>query len=213
MPERKRKSILRLRGTVANLATPLSARERAVLRAAEAAIAEHLGAWVNVTNALLEIRQRRLYRETHDSFREYVRERWGLSEAHGHRLVLHAGVLDSPVGERIANERQAREIAAYLDDPELLERIVQRADEIQNGKSLTAKALRQARLELTVTPSQAKDARAVYRVAEYTAELEREWQEVPCASSATLSISFPSAVAAGLWGPASRPPTGQRGPA
>ncbi len=159
------------------LATPLSARERAALKVAEAAIEEHIGAWVNVTNALLEISGKRLYRETHATFEGYMRERWGLSRSQGHRLVLHAGILASSVGDRIRNEAQSREVAAYLDDTEMLERIVDRAEELQAGRPLTAKALRQARLELTVTPEQAKDARAVYRIAEFTAESEREWQE------------------------------------
>jgi hypothetical protein len=159
------------------LATPLSARERAALKVAEAAIEEHIGAWTNVSNAMLEISGKRLYRETHATFEDYMRQRWGLSRSQGHRLVLHAEVLASPVGERIRNEAQSREVAAYLDDPDMLERIVDRAEELQAGRPLTAKALRQARLELTVTPEQAQQTRIVYRVAEFTAAMEREWQE------------------------------------
>ena len=80
------------------------------------------------------------------------------------------------MGERIANERQAREIAAYLDDPELLERIVQRAINPE-WQVAYREGVASGPLGVDGTPSQAKDARAVYRVAEYTAELEREWQE------------------------------------
>lgn|SRR5918994_2408165 len=86
---------------------PLSRREREALLVCEATIDEHLGAWVNVTNAIAEIANRRLYRETHPTFEAYLRDRWGLSRSQGHRLVLAARVAMSPVGDTIRNERQA----------------------------------------------------------------------------------------------------------
>jgi hypothetical protein len=43
------------------------------------AVAQHgLGRYVQVAKALTEIRDRRLYRDSHDSFEAYVRERWGV---------------------------------------------------------------------------------------------------------------------------------------
>ena len=156
---------------------PLSRREREALLVCEATIDEHLGAWVNVTNAIAEIANRRLYRETHPTFEAYLRDRWGLSRSQGHRLVLAARVAMSPVGDTIRNERQAREIAGLLDDPELLSRLVERATEIRGDRPLTAAALHQARAELTLPPAQQATAREVYRAAEWAADAVAEWQE------------------------------------
>lgn len=158
-------------------AGPLTPDERAVLKACEATIAENLGAWVNTTNAMIEIVERRLYRETHPTFESYLADTWGVSRAHGHRLILHARVQRSPVGERIRNESQARELASLLDDTELLVKVVDRAEEIRNGKPLTAAALRQARLELALPPEEAAKTRAIFELAEWTEESGREWQE------------------------------------
>lgn len=48
------------------------------------AVAQHgLGRYVQVAKALTEIRDRRLYRDSHDSFEAYVRERWGVDITDG----------------------------------------------------------------------------------------------------------------------------------
>lgn len=43
--------------------------------------------YVKVGNALLAIRDERLYRQTHPSFGDYLRERWDMSRGHGYRLI------------------------------------------------------------------------------------------------------------------------------
>jgi hypothetical protein len=156
---------------------PLDDVERATLKACEATIEDHIGAWVNVTNAMLEVAERRLYRETHSTFEAYLTDRWGISRQQGHRLVLHGRVLRSPVGDRVRNERQARELAGLLDKPELLVAVVDRAEELQGDKRLTASALRQARIELLLPPEEAAKARQVYEVTEWTRERADEWTE------------------------------------
>ena len=56
---------------------------------------------------------RRLYRETHATFEAYCRERWGWSRQHAYRQIQAAQVAGmSPMGDKPANERQAR---AMLD--------------------------------------------------------------------------------------------------
>jgi hypothetical protein len=151
----------------------LTADERAALEACEAIVSEGIGVWMNVSNALAEISARRLYRETHTTFESYIRERFGVSRSQGHRLVLAGRVAASSVGEQIKHESQAREIARLLDQPELLASVVARAHEL--SKTLTARALRQARLELTVGPEEAKVARRVWNAAEYSRERHEEW--------------------------------------
>lgn len=68
-----------------------------------------------VGGALREIRDERLYLETHATFEAYCRERWGYSRAHGYRLIEAAEVAEivSPVGD-IANVAQTRELAPLL---------------------------------------------------------------------------------------------------
>ena len=64
--------------------------------------------FVEVGNALLEIRDLRLYRGAHGTFDSYCRERWGFSRSRGYRLIRAAELAGmSPVGD-IQNERQAR---------------------------------------------------------------------------------------------------------
>lgn len=69
---------------------------------------------MNVSNAFLEVAQRHLYREHHSTFENYLEKAWGIGRSQGHRLVLFGKVRQSPVGDRIANERQARESPGCL---------------------------------------------------------------------------------------------------
>jgi hypothetical protein len=151
---------------------------------------------VNVTNAMAEIATRRLYRETHPTFAAFLRERWGISRTHGHRLALAGRVAQSPVGDRIANERQAREVAGLLGDPELLSLVVERAAEIRGDRPLTASALRQARAELTLPPTEHAAAREVYRAAEWAADAVARWQEW----AARLAAGYVELLPPELWG-------------
>ncbi len=59
--------------------------------------------------ALREIRDRRLYRETHPTFESYLEKRWGYSRSHGYRLINHAIEAQmSPGGDKPEFERETR---------------------------------------------------------------------------------------------------------
>lgn len=76
----------------------------------EEVVERGLSTFVEVGNALMEIRDARLYRATHPTFEAYCRERWGFSRSHGYRLIRAAELAElSPTGD-IRNERQARAI-------------------------------------------------------------------------------------------------------
>jgi hypothetical protein len=68
------------------------------------AIAQHgLESYTDVSNALAEIRDRHLYRESHPSFETYARDRWGINISAGHPLAgtdipadTRATLLDTP---------------------------------------------------------------------------------------------------------------------
>jgi len=95
----------------------------------EAVIERGLSTFVDVGEALREIREARLYRQTHGTFEDYCRERWSMTRQHANRLVGAAGVVGAlePMGSTYLNERQARELAPLLAQPEKLQQVWERA--------------------------------------------------------------------------------------
>lgn len=88
--------------------------------------------------ALLAIRDGRLYRQTHTTFEDYCRERWGGSKRHANRLVEAAEVVHQlgPVGPIPTTERQTRELAR-ISDPEIRADVWQQAV-AEHGARVTA---------------------------------------------------------------------------
>ena len=79
----------------------------------EAVIERGLKTFCEVGEALLAIRDGRLYHATHSSFEDYCRERWGMLKAHAYRFMEAAEVVDnlkrSPIGDLLpSTESQAR---------------------------------------------------------------------------------------------------------
>lgn len=106
----------------------LTVAEADVLADCEDTISRGLMTFAEVGQALITIRDNRLYRATHKTFEGYAWERWGLSEASAYRQIdasrIHE-LISSPMGEEIpedpapvpANERQARPLAKLLPHP------------------------------------------------------------------------------------------------
>ena len=87
--------------------------ERGRLDELEAVIERGMQTFVEVGEALMEIRDGRLYKQDYGTFEAYCKERWGFSRGHGYRLIAAAEL--SPVGDiPPANERQARELRAAM---------------------------------------------------------------------------------------------------
>jgi len=131
--------------------------ERLRLEALERVIERGMKTFVAVGQALMEIRDDRLYQATHPSFEDYCRERWGFRRAHAHRLIQSAKVLQalSPMGDTPASERQARELTPLLDQPVQLRAAWSdaRARASRSGSPLTTRLLRTAvEHRLTETP-------------------------------------------------------------
>lgn len=80
------------------------------LRRCESTIARGLKTFLEVGNALLEIKDRRLYRTQYSTFQEYCDSRWGISARHANRLVAAVGVVRNlgPMGPVPDSERQVR---------------------------------------------------------------------------------------------------------
>ena len=72
---------------------PLNSLENSRLRVCEATIQQHVGKFVEVGNALSEIRDGQLYRETHKTFESYVQGRWDFQKRHAYRLIDAAAVV------------------------------------------------------------------------------------------------------------------------
>jgi hypothetical protein len=100
------------------MANELTTFEAALLAECETAIERGLATFVEVGQALLRIRDERLYRSSHKTFEEYCRERWGWSKTHANRQIEAAGVAQNltPIGVKPENEAQARVLAPLPPD-------------------------------------------------------------------------------------------------
>jgi hypothetical protein len=108
----------------------------------EAAIERGLTTFVEVGEALLAIRDERLYRQTHATFEDYCRDRWSMSRPRAYQLIEAAAAVSTTVDSGLpapVNEAQARELAR-VPEPERAD-VWQRAVEQTGGKP-TAAAVR-----------------------------------------------------------------------
>jgi hypothetical protein len=80
----------------------------------EAIVEQGLPKYQEVGSTLDEIHSRRLYYPRYKNFRTYLAERWGISRAHGYRLIAAARYAAmSPIGDnKPGNEHQARQRSA-----------------------------------------------------------------------------------------------------
>lgn len=97
----------------------LSASEAERLTERERVIERGLTTFVDVGNALLSIRDERLYRAEFASFEDYCQGRWSLSRPRAYELMSAAGVVSAMADTGLPapdNERQARELARVPED-------------------------------------------------------------------------------------------------
>lgn len=90
----------------------------------ETVIERGLTTFVEVGNAIREIRDSKLYKDSHDTFEKYCRERWGWNRNYADKQVRAAdtaAVLGTFVP--IPNEAVAREFAPLKSDPETMNRV------------------------------------------------------------------------------------------
>lgn len=109
------------------LANPLNSLERTNLRRCEKIIENGCKTFVDVGRALAEVRDSELYRETHQSFSGYCKDKWGFTRQRAYQYIKGAevstecqqivdtsslGSPDAPVLEPALpiNEAQAREL-------------------------------------------------------------------------------------------------------
>ena len=68
--------------------------EATELERLESVIRRGVRAFVDVGNALKEIRDRRLYRDTHKTFEDYCQSRWGMERRHPYHLMNAAAAVE-----------------------------------------------------------------------------------------------------------------------
>jgi transposase-like protein len=119
----------------------LTVPERGRLTELEAIVEAGLKTFVDVGLALSEIRDGRLYRDEHETFEAYLDERWAMSRQRGYQLIDGARVVEfvsTTVDTPPTNERQARELARLLDEPELMSEAWEEAIHVSDGNPTAA---------------------------------------------------------------------------
>jgi hypothetical protein len=106
---------------VPTMSATLTTSERRDLETLEGVVQRGLDTFIEVGQALAEIRDRRLYRQTHGTFEAYCQEKWRLSRTRAYQLIDAAAVsttVDSAGLPPPANEAQARELVPALREDE-----------------------------------------------------------------------------------------------
>ncbi len=124
----------------------LTSIEISRLDSCEKVIERGLESFVEVGDALLTIRDNRLYRQTHSTFEKYCRERWGLKRQRAYELIGAYEVVDAM--SEISDipppsvESHTAELAPFRDHPEALAEVWKEVSEKTNGH-LTAADIRE----------------------------------------------------------------------
>lgn len=95
----------------------LAVSEQTRLEELEHVVERGLTTFVEVGRALLEIRDQRLYRATHETFESYCEARWKFSASRGRQLIAAAtiaGELESVTRVMLPSERHARALAPLV---------------------------------------------------------------------------------------------------
>lgn len=125
--------------------TLLDEKEIVELNQLETTIEKGLETFMEVGSALAEINDKKLWRQTHASFVDYARERWGMGKSQAYRLINAAETVASlsPVGENVPqpqNERQIRALSSLA--PERRQEAWERAVGLAEGGEVTADHVR-----------------------------------------------------------------------
>jgi hypothetical protein len=152
----------------------------------ERVIERGLNTFVEVGNALMEIRESRLYRGTHGTFKAYCADRWRLVEAQAYQLINAATVYNELKNSTIveflpANEAQARPLA--IIEPEHRAEVWQRAVETAPEGKVTARHVsevvqefkRETELPAFVVTAAATEDKPAYRLAPLMTSASEEW--------------------------------------
>jgi hypothetical protein len=134
------------------MSTELLPAESSRLAELKAIVSDGLNTFVAVGRALVEIRDSRLYRQTHGTFEAFCNDEWSLSRPRAYQLIEAATVTEAVStsgGHAPTSERQARELTGL--PAETAAEVMRTAHEQTAGK-VTATAIKQARQEIAPKP-------------------------------------------------------------
>ncbi len=116
---------------------------RAELTRCETIIERGLNTFIEVGNALLEIRDNHLYKDTHKTFEDYCKERWSMNRRYANRLIEASEIVMSlgPIGPKPTHESQVRSLSKL--EPEEQRKVWSQAVEESNGHTPTAAVVEQ----------------------------------------------------------------------
>lgn len=186
-------------------AAALTATEATRFDDLEQTIERGLAGFVEVGQALEAIRDGKLYRETHGTFEEYLRERWGMSRSYGYRQIEAAQVAEvvSPNGDIPAptTEAVARELAPLKGKPEQARQAWRETVE-EHGPTPTASEARkvvEGKVKPRPKPKPAKPGRPskrevealAYKVLERAQTLRRSVAKLAEASEERPDVDIP----------------------
>jgi hypothetical protein len=136
----------------------ITIQESADLVRLEKTIAQGLQTFVEVGEALVEIRDRNLYRIEHATFADYCKVKWSMSDRRARQLMGASEVVGdiAKSGTTVPKtERQARPLTKL--PPEKRAEAWQEAVEASPGGKPTAKAVAAVVAQRTGTPAKAED--------------------------------------------------------
>jgi hypothetical protein len=149
----------------------LTEAEQKDLTRLEEIIAQGILCFVEVGRALMTIRDKRLYRQTHRTFQSYCLEKWEFGRSYAYRLIASAEVADnlspiapnssdspilSPNCQQITSESQLRPLTKL--EPEQQREAWQKAVETAPAGKVTARHLSSVVDELEATSDEAVEA-------------------------------------------------------
>jgi hypothetical protein len=190
----------------------LSFEETERLIACESVIEQGLRTFIEVGNALFEIRDSRLYRQDFDTFESYCRDRWKMSYRRSKQLMDAATVVanlnhgsETPTSERQvrpltrlepAQQREAWELAKTISpnptaaDTERAVKIVKRAlDDAYNDACAEAKVSTEARRPIPGKPNPVFDDRWIEMVGAVSRIMRIEPFDAKAIASQQLRVS------------------------
>jgi hypothetical protein len=166
---------------------PMTATEKTELHKLESVIEKGLQTFLDVGNALLSIRDQRLYRGTHTAFDAYCRERWNFSKTQANRFIAASEVAKNlaPIGVTPRSESQVRLLSSLPAEKQV--KVFERAAKTAGGaEKVTAQSIEKAAVAMKLkTRSQAsaasRDDKNVDRadvVAAFQEWAEANWERV-----------------------------------
>ena len=168
--------------------TELTTIEQKEFTQLESTIEKHLSAFYEVGFALMQIRDNRYYRETHSTFEQYCKERWGFTKSRANQLISASEVADNLTTTVAISERTVRPLT-HIKDPEEQREVFQKAVETAPEGKVTAKHIEKTVQEYKYTDTYpVSDAMAFAGMA--ISQLERIRTDDPKREEAIQKVKF-----------------------